>query len=210
MTAEKADALKPYLQLLLTTMNEMFAGLRFANKKTQQIALGRLQKRMGAVSAKLSSVKLRTERRHCRISQVPLHKRPAREDVDFDIDDNDNGKEAAPDEQTTAGKRRRLTDAEVLENKNFTPEKHEDLAYVSGLVGGYARKNISFGVSGNSICSKPKKLTCYIVNFHLKDIEPMVWNDMAYEHLVYDPQQKDLVLSFVESHGHASTLQGMS
>ena len=28
----------------------------------------------------------------------------------------------------------------------------------------------------------------------------MVWNDTAYSHLVYDDQQKDLVLSFVESH----------
>ncbi|KID66983.1 hypothetical protein MBR_09310, partial [Metarhizium brunneum ARSEF 3297] len=159
MTAEKTDALKPYLQLLLSVMNEMFAGLRFANKKTQQIALSRLQKRMEAVSAKLSN-------------------------------DNDNGQEAAPDEQTTAVKRRQLTDAEILENKSFMPEKPEDLAYVPGLIG------------GNS-----KKLTCYIVNFHLQDIEPMVWNDKACEHLVYDPQQKDLVLSFVESHGRASTLQ---
>ncbi|QLI71406.1 uncharacterized protein G6M90_00g069670 [Metarhizium brunneum] len=170
MTAEKTDALKPYLQLLLSVMNEMFAGLRFANKKTQQIALSRLQKRMEAVSAKLSS-----------------------EDVDFDIDDNDNGQEAAPDEQTTAVKRRQLTDAEILENKSFMPEKPEDLAYVPGLIGGYGLKNIniSFGV----------------MNFHLQDIEPMVWNDKACEHLVYDPQQKDLVLSFVESHGRASTLQ---
>lgn len=86
--------------------------------------------------------------------------------------------------------------------------REEDLAYGSGLLGGYALKNISFGVStGNSICGKPKKLTCYTVNFYPKDIEPMVWNDKAYEHLVYDPQQKDLVLSFVESHGRASTLQ---
>jgi hypothetical protein len=29
----------------------------------------------------------------------------------------------------------------------------------------------------------------------------MVWNDKAYDHLVYDEQQKDLVLSFVENHG---------
>lgn len=28
----------------------------------------------------------------------------------------------------------------------------------------------------------------------------MVWNDTAYEHLVYPEEQKDLVLSFVESH----------
>lgn len=31
----------------------------------------------------------------------------------------------------------------------------------------------------------------------------MIWNDRAYEHLVYDDQQKDLVLSFVENHALA-------
>lgn len=76
-----------------------------------------------------------------------------------------------------------------------------------GLIGGYALRNISFGVSrGNSICSKPKKPTCYTMNFYLKDIEPMVWNGEAYKHLVYAPKQKDSVLSFVESLGHAFTL----
>ena len=29
----------------------------------------------------------------------------------------------------------------------------------------------------------------------------MVWNDTAFDHLVYDEQQKDLVMSFVEHHG---------
>lgn len=33
----------------------------------------------------------------------------------------------------------------------------------------------------------------------------MVWNDGAYSHLVYDDQQKDLVLSFVESHNLKNT-----
>jgi hypothetical protein len=33
----------------------------------------------------------------------------------------------------------------------------------------------------------------------------MVWNDQAYDHLVYDEQQKDLVLSFVEHHGHSTS-----
>lgn len=44
------------------------------------------------------------------------------------------------------------------------------------------------------------------MNFYVEDLEPMVWNDTAYEHLVYDAQQKDLVLSFVESHGRTSTV----
>ena len=34
----------------------------------------------------------------------------------------------------------------------------------------------------------------------------MVWNDKAYEHLVYDEQQKDLVLSFVENHGQSKSV----
>ncbi len=36
--------------------------------------------------------------------------------------------------------------------------------------------------------------------FYVEDIRPMEWNDEAYDHLVYDEQQKDLVLSFVQSH----------
>jgi hypothetical protein len=35
----------------------------------------------------------------------------------------------------------------------------------------------------------------------------MVWNDEAYDHLVYNEQQKDLVLSFVEN--HTGTKQSM-
>jgi hypothetical protein len=31
----------------------------------------------------------------------------------------------------------------------------------------------------------------------------MIWNDQAFDHLVYDEQQKDLVLSFVENHNKA-------
>ncbi|KAG8427503.1 hypothetical protein J3459_006680 [Metarhizium acridum] len=39
MAAENADALKPYLQLPLTIMNEIFAELRFVYKKIQKAAL---------------------------------------------------------------------------------------------------------------------------------------------------------------------------
>jgi hypothetical protein len=38
------------------------------------------------------------------------------------------------------------------------------------------------------------------VCFYVDDIKSMAWNDEAYDHLVYDAQQKDLVLSFVENH----------
>ena len=64
-------------------------------------------------------------------------------------------------------------------------KKPDDLMFMSPLVQGYALKN---------------KLW---VAFYVEDIRPMEWNEQAYDHLVYDPQQKDLVLSFVESHGQA-------
>ncbi|KAL1836218.1 hypothetical protein VTJ49DRAFT_5413 [Mycothermus thermophilus] len=38
------------------------------------------------------------------------------------------------------------------------------------------------------------------VVFYVEDVSSMNWNDEAYDHLVYNEQQKDLVLSFVESH----------
>lgn len=38
------------------------------------------------------------------------------------------------------------------------------------------------------------------MNFYVDELKPVEWNDEAYEHLVYDKQQKDLVLSFVENH----------
>lgn len=43
------------------------------------------------------------------------------------------------------------------------------------------------------------------VMFMLEDIKPMEFNESAFDHLVYDEQQKDLVLSFVENHDTAQT-----
>jgi hypothetical protein len=42
------------------------------------------------------------------------------------------------------------------------------------------------------------------VTFHIEDIGPIEWNNDAFDHLVYDEQQKDLILSFVENHGHTN------
>ena len=39
-----------------------------------------------------------------------------------------------------------------------------------------------------------------LVTFYVDDIKPIKWNDNAYDHLVYDEKQKDLVLSFVDNH----------
>jgi SpoVK/Ycf46/Vps4 family AAA+-type ATPase len=43
-------------------------------------------------------------------------------------------------------------------------------------------------------------INAFKVSFYVDDIEPMQWNDEAYDHLVYPEEQKDLVLSFVENH----------
>lgn len=68
-------------------------------------------------------------------------RRNGRVDLGCGIEDVVAAQPAATNEQTVGAKRRRLTEAEMLENKNFMLEKEEDLAYVSGLVGGYALKN---------------------------------------------------------------------
>ncbi|KAK3988891.1 ATP-dependent zinc metalloprotease YME1L1 [Cladorrhinum sp. PSN332] len=64
-------------------------------------------------------------------------------------------------------------------------EKEPHLMYLMPLIEGYALKN---------------KLW---VSFYVEDIKPMTWNEEAYDHLVYDEAQKDLVMSFVESHGQS-------
>ncbi|KAH0494597.1 hypothetical protein TgHK011_001214 [Trichoderma gracile] len=60
--------------------------------------------------------------------------------------------------------------------------REDDLSFISGMMGGYALKN---------------KI---LMEVYVEDVEPMVWNDTAFSHLVYDDQQKDLVLSFVQNH----------
>ncbi|KAH8896765.1 ATPase [Thozetella sp. PMI_491] len=77
----------------------------------------------------------------------------------------------------------RLTEEEQARNKAAMLGKEDLLKFISPIIQGYAMKN---------------KLW---MNFFVEDIRPITWNDEAYDHLVYDEQQKDLVLSFVESHG---------
>lgn len=64
-------------------------------------------------------------------------------------------------------------------------EKEPHLMFMLPLIEGYALKNKMW------------------VSFFVEDIRPMTWNEEAYDHLVYDEAQKDLVMSFVESHGHS-------
>ncbi|PVH79303.1 putative AAA family ATPase [Cadophora sp. DSE1049] len=69
------------------------------------------------------------------------------------------------------------------ENKNEMLGKRKDeLVYISPLLEGFALKNKQW------------------LNFYVDDLQPVVWNDEAYGHLVYPEEQKDLVLTFVDNH----------
>ncbi|KAF5677020.1 AAA family ATPase [Fusarium heterosporum] len=82
---------------------------------------------------------------------------------------------------------KRLNEEDQGKNSEELLQKPGELAFMSELIGGYALKN---------------KLWVY---FYVEDLEPIVWNDRAYSHLVFDEQQKDLVLSFVENHNLANS-----
>ena len=43
-------------------------------------------------------------------------------------------------------------------------------------------------------------LTYAPVCFYIEGIRPFVWNDEAYEYLVYPQEQKDLVLTIIGNH----------
>jgi SpoVK/Ycf46/Vps4 family AAA+-type ATPase len=77
---------------------------------------------------------------------------------------------------------KRLSDEEQEANKQAMLARETDLLFVSPMLTGYSLKN---------------KLW---LSFYIDDISSIAWNDDAYDHLVYDEEQKDLVLSFVENH----------
>ncbi|KAK3384617.1 P-loop containing nucleoside triphosphate hydrolase protein [Lasiosphaeria ovina] len=85
---------------------------------------------------------------------------------------------------------KRLDAKEQQKNKEAMLERESDLVFISPLIDGYALKN---------------KLW---LSFYVEDIKPMAWNDEAFGHLVYDEQQKDLVLAFVENHNRSAPLLG--
>ncbi|KAI9158904.1 Arylsulfatase [Paramyrothecium foliicola] len=128
-----------------------------------------------------------------------------REASDPKIEKHTQSKQASdksePSEDVSDGKR--LDEQEQQKNKEDMLANTDDLCFISEFIGGYALKNKKwspflilpslFDLCVANILSK--------VKFFVEDIEPMVWNSEAYSHLVYDEQQKDLVLSFVENHG---------
>ncbi|KAF5713584.1 TOB3 (member of AAA-ATPase family) [Fusarium mundagurra] len=94
--------------------------------------------------------------------------------------------EAKPEGKHPKTQLKRLNEEDQAKNKEELLQKPKELAFMTELIGGYALKN---------------KLWVY---FYVEDLEPIVWNDQAYSHLVFDEQQKDLVLSFVENHSLAN------
>ncbi|GAB1313688.1 26S protease regulatory subunit [Madurella fahalii] len=107
------------------------------------------------------------------------------------VNDDDSAETAADGKTATglsaaAAGLKRLSPAAQERNKRdmlAREAKEPHLMFMLPVIEGYALKN---------------KLW---VSFFVEDIKPMVWNDQAYDHLVYDEQQKDLIMSFVESHG---------
>lgn len=106
-----------------------------------------------------------------------------------DGDDNPDGTGAASGSAganaSAAAATKRLSPEAQERNKQSMlarEAKESLLMYMLPLIEGYALKN---------------KLW---MSFFVEDISPMVFNESAYEHLVYNEAQKDLVMSFVESH----------
>ncbi|KKZ68348.1 hypothetical protein EMCG_05968 [[Emmonsia] crescens] len=75
-----------------------------------------------------------------------------------------------------------LSEEGQQKNKEEMLKIGDDLALMQHVIQGYALRN---------------KLW---LNFYVDELKSVEWNDEAYDHLVYDKQQKDLVLSFVENH----------
>ncbi|KAF5613244.1 TOB3 (member of AAA-ATPase family) [Fusarium subglutinans] len=94
--------------------------------------------------------------------------------------------DAKPEGKQPKAQQKRLNEEDQAKNREELLRKPKELAFMTELIGGYALKN---------------KLWVY---FYVEDLEPIVWNDQAYSHLVFDEQQKDLVLSFVQNHSLAN------
>ncbi|KAJ0162796.1 hypothetical protein CTA2_3995 [Colletotrichum tanaceti] len=120
--------------------------------------------------------------RRNRVSQSQTHYQQQQQQQQ---DDNDEGTEGSKPERTGAEASKHLGIHEQRKNKEEMLARESDLMFMSPMIEGFALKNKVW------------------LAFYVEDIEPIVWNDKAYDHLVYDEQQKDLVLSFVENHGVA-------
>jgi hypothetical protein len=105
----------------------------------------------------------------------------------IDVDDDETTVDASTSAETTAATTgtRRVSPAAQERNKQILLAKDAEqplLVFMLPLIEGYALTNKRW------------------LSFFVEDIKPVAWNDQAYDHLVYDEQRKDLVMSFVESH----------
>ncbi|KAM3506240.1 hypothetical protein MY11210_007636 [Beauveria gryllotalpidicola] len=104
-------------------------------------------------------------------------------DANSDSSSDSDADATQPEKRTL---RKHITESQCQRNKEMMLRRKDDLPFLYGLVGGYALK------------------TKLWVEFYIEDIEPLIWNNTAYSHLVYDEQQKDLILSFVQHHSFTS------
>ena len=94
---------------------------------------------------------------------------------------------------------KRLDEEDQARNKKDMLAREQDLVFLSPLLPGYALKNKLWCKYFDD--NRCEIATDYVsVNFYVDDIKPVQWNDDAYEHLVYEEESKDLVLTFVENH----------
>lgn len=111
---------------------------------------------------------------------LALQRREGKEVTEEDTSDSEDEDEKPSAEKSTYIKR--LSDERQQKNKDEMLAREQDLILLSPILTGFALKN---------------KLW---LSFYVDDIKPVVWNDEAYDHLVYPEEQKDLVLTFVENH----------
>lgn len=107
------------------------------------------------------------------------------------LDDDFTSAESSDSEMGVKDKKtfyiKRITSEEIEANRNTMLDRADDLVFLSPMLRGYALQN---------------KLW---LQFYVDDVRPVVWNDDAYDHLVYPVEQKDLVHSFVENHHRTRT-----
>ncbi|KAK7745719.1 hypothetical protein SLS62_009685 [Diatrype stigma] len=103
--------------------------------------------------------------------------------------DNESGKPEKIESRqkvTKSKENKRLGPEDRQRNKDAMLARPDDLKFMAPFLEGF--------------CLKYKQWFMFMV----EDIGPITWNDEAFDHLVYDEQQKDLVLSFVQSHGSSN------
>ena len=94
-----------------------------------------------------------------------------------------------------------LDSKEQQANKATMLARNQELMFLSPLLSGFALKNKLWRRRPYFWLHINRRiLTHATVQFYIDDVRPVIWNDEAYEHLVYPEEQKDLVLTFVENH----------